>query len=64
MVILAVLNAVISIFYYFRVIVAMFFKDEDRAELTVPIYYKVVLGFAALATIVIGVCPSILSCLL
>jgi NADH-quinone oxidoreductase subunit N len=61
MVILAVVNAIISIFYYFRVIIAMFFKDADRAELTVPVYYKLVLGFAALVTILIGIYPGFIS---
>ena len=61
LVILAVVNAIISIFYYFRVIVAMYFRDAERAELTVPVYYKLVLGFSALATILIGVYPDIIS---
>jgi NADH-quinone oxidoreductase subunit N len=61
MVILAVVNAIISIFYYFRVIIAMYFRDADRAELAVPVYYKLVLGFAALITIVIGVYPGVIS---
>src|ERR1700748_2274457 len=39
LVILAVINAIISIFYYFRVIVAMYFREADRVEVTVPVYY-------------------------
>jgi len=61
MVILAVINAIISIFYYFRVIVAMYFRDAERTELVVPVYYKLVLGFSALATILIGVYPEVIS---
>jgi NADH-quinone oxidoreductase subunit N len=61
LVILAVVNAIISIFYYFRVIVAMYFRDAERAELTIPVYYKLVLGFSALATILIGVYPDFIS---
>ncbi|WP_428328617.1 NADH-quinone oxidoreductase subunit N [Mucilaginibacter sp.] len=61
MVVLAVVNAVISIFYYFRVIIAMYFRDEDRAELTIPVYYKLVLGFSALVTILIGIYPAFIS---
>jgi NADH-quinone oxidoreductase subunit N len=60
-VILAVVNAVISIFYYFRVIVAMYFRDADRIELAVPVYYKLVLGFGALVTILIGIYPGFIS---
>ena len=61
LVILAVVNAIISIFYYFRVIIAMYFRDADRAELEVPASYKLVLGFAALVTILIGIYPTIIS---
>jgi len=61
LVILAVVNAIISIFYYFRVIVAMYFRDAERTELVVPVYYKLVLGFSAIVTILIGVYPSLIS---
>jgi len=61
LVILAVVNAVISIFYYFKVIIAMYFKDADRAELTIPVYYKFVLGLSAIITILIGIYPGFIS---
>ncbi len=61
MVILAVVNAIISIFYYFRVIVAMYFRDADRAEVTVPVYYKLVLGLSAVLTILVGIYPGLIS---
>jgi NADH-quinone oxidoreductase subunit N len=59
--IIAVINAIISIFYYFRVIVAMYFRSAEREQIVVPPYYLFVLGFAALATIVIGVYPALIS---
>ena len=61
LVIIAVINAIISIFYYFRVIIAMYFRTEERTELVIPGYYKFVLGFAALVTIVIGIYPALIS---
>jgi len=61
LVIIAVVNAIISIFYYFRVIVAIYFRDLERTELSVPGYYKFVLGFAALITLIIGILPTLLS---
>ncbi|QHS55102.1 NADH-quinone oxidoreductase subunit N [Mucilaginibacter sp. 14171R-50] len=64
LVIVAVVNAMISIFYYFRVIIAMYFRSAERAEVEVPAYYKFVLGFSAIATIVIGVYPSFISALI
>jgi NADH-quinone oxidoreductase subunit N len=64
LVILAVVNAIISIFYYFRVIIAMYFRSSERDEVTVPAYFNFVLGLAALITIFIGVCPGFISNLL
>ncbi|MFD2874589.1 NADH-quinone oxidoreductase subunit N [Mucilaginibacter ximonensis] len=59
--IIAVINAIISIFYYFRVIIAMYFRNAEREQIAVSPYYAFVLGFAALATIVIGVYPQLVS---
>ncbi|MBS1528868.1 MAG: NADH-quinone oxidoreductase subunit N, partial [Bacteroidetes bacterium] len=64
MVILAVINAIISIFYYFRVIIAMYFRSSEREELLVPGYFSFVLGLSALLTIFIGVCPGYIANLL
>jgi len=61
LVILAVVNAIISIFYYFRVIIAMYFRSSEREEVTVPGYFNFVLGLAALVTIIIGVYPGFIS---
>ena len=61
MVILAVVNAIISIFYYFRVIVAMYFRPADRTELVTPGYYNVVLALSAVATLLIGIYPGFIS---
>ncbi len=57
LVIIAVINAIISIYYYFRVIVAMYFSPAEPEELAVPSYYTFVLGFSALVTVIIGVYP-------
>ncbi len=64
LVLLAVLNAIISIFYYFKVIIAMYFKEADRAELTIPLFYKIVLGVSAAITIFIGIFPAFILSLL
>jgi NADH-quinone oxidoreductase subunit N len=61
LVIIAVVNAIISIFYYFRVIIAMYFRTAERTEVVVPTYYTFVLGFSAIATIVIGLYPSLIA---
>jgi len=59
--VLAVINAIISIFYYFRVIVAMYFRSSERAPLAVPGNYTFVFVIAAIATIVIGIYPDLIS---
>ncbi|MFA6946983.1 MAG: NADH-quinone oxidoreductase subunit N [Pedobacter sp.] len=58
---LAVVNAVIGIYYYLRVIVAMYFKPAERAEIQSSPYFNFVLGFSALLTIIAGVYPGFIS---
>jgi NADH-quinone oxidoreductase subunit N len=60
--IIGVINAVIGIVYYFRVIIAMYFKDSDAelTEIQIPAYFKIVLGLSAFATIILGVYPSVI----
>lgn len=57
----AVVNAIISIFYYFRVIIAMYFNQEDRSTISIPGNTKFVLGFAAFVTILIGIYPGFIA---
>ena len=59
--IIAVINAAIGIFYYFRVIVAMYFKSADREQITLNLNYKVVLFICVLLTIVLGIYPALIS---
>ncbi|MFD0751726.1 NADH-quinone oxidoreductase subunit N [Mucilaginibacter calamicampi] len=59
--VLAVINAIISIFYYFRVIIAMYFRSSERTAVIVPGNYVFVFAIAAIATIVIGVYPDLIS---
>ncbi|MBC8054399.1 MAG: NADH-quinone oxidoreductase subunit N [Sphingobacteriaceae bacterium] len=59
--IFAVVNAIVGIFYYFRVVIAMYFKDTERNELLVPAYFKFVLIVSTLATILIGIYPGFIA---
>jgi NADH-quinone oxidoreductase subunit N len=61
LVIFAVFNALVGIFYYFRVIIAMYFKPAERNELVISPLFKFVLGLSAIITIVLGVCPDLIS---
>ena len=61
LVVLAVINAAIGIFYYFRVIVAMYFRTLERDRIVVSGQYQVVLWAAALITLLLGIYPTILT---
>jgi proton-translocating NADH-quinone oxidoreductase, chain N len=58
LVVLAVVNAAIGIFYYFRVIVAMYFKPLDRDQIVVNGYYQTVFVVAILITLLLGIYPT------
>lgn len=55
----AILNALVGFYYYFKVIVAMYFKDGPEIELSTPVQYKVALLISVAITIVLGVYPAI-----
>jgi len=59
--ILAVVNAAIGIYYYFRVIVAMYFRSEERVKIELNFNYKLVLILAAVLTIIFGLYPGLIS---
>ena len=56
----AILNALVGFYYYFKVIVATWFKDGADTELSTPFQYKLVLIICVGITIVLGVYPSII----
>ncbi len=59
LVIFAVLMAAVSVYYYFRLITAMYFKTGE-AELVEPITpgFKLAVGLVAVLIIIIGIMPS------
>ena len=57
----AVLNAIVGIFYYFRVVIAMYFRDAERNELLIPVSFKLVLIISTLVTLVLGIYPGFIS---
>ncbi|MCD0487523.1 NADH-quinone oxidoreductase subunit N [Pedobacter sp. MC2016-14] len=56
----AILNALVGFYYYFRVIVAMYFKDGHEVLLDTPMQYKVVLVLSLVITVFLGVYPSVI----
>jgi NADH-quinone oxidoreductase subunit N len=64
LVIAGVINSIISVGYYFKLILAMYTKEASEEKLTTPIIYKIVAVIAILLNILIGMHPSIVSNLL
>ena len=56
----AILNALIGFYYYFKVIVAMYFKDGHETELQTPVQYQVALVLSVVITVILGVYPSVI----
>lgn len=57
-VIAAVINSIISVGYYFKLILAMYTKEPAEAKSSVPFVYYAVAVVAILLNIVIGIYPS------
>ena len=60
MVIIAVLFAAVSVYYYFRVIQAMYFKQGEAETSTITNGFKYGLIFLAALVILLGIFPNIL----
>ncbi len=63
-VVIAVLNSLMGIFYYFKVIVAMFSKETALEKLNIKGSYLFILMAAAFAVVVLGLFPQIITGLL
>lgn len=61
LVLLAILGSLIGVFYYFRVIIAVFKTEDETQEITVPPLFGILLALTSLAAIVLGVAPGILA---
>lgn len=60
--ILAVLTSAIGVYYYFKVIIAMFFKSADDQEpLKIESLNTMVIAITALITLVIGLMPGLVA---
>ncbi len=58
--VVAVLMSAVGIYYYFRVIIAMYFRDGATEPIRVAPFYQYVLLAATLLTIGLGVAPGLL----
>jgi len=60
LVIVGVLCAAVSVYYYFRVIQAMYFKDGDAQEVEASGAFKALLVILAAIVVVLGIFPQLL----
>jgi NADH-quinone oxidoreductase subunit N len=60
LIIFALLCAAVSVYYYFRVIQAMYFKEGDTQPLELSLGFKVMLVVLALIVILLGIFPELL----
>jgi NADH-quinone oxidoreductase subunit N len=63
-VIAAVINSIISVGYYFKLILAMYTKEASDEKQTVPFVYYAVAVIAILLNIILGIYPSFVTNLL
>jgi NADH-quinone oxidoreductase subunit N len=56
--ILAVLMSAVGIYYYFRVVIAMYFRDGSAEPIQVAPFYRFILIAATVLTIILGLLPG------
>jgi NADH-quinone oxidoreductase subunit N len=57
----AVLLAVMGVFYYLKVVVAMYFQATERKTIAVPAVFKWVLACTTIISVLIGIYPNFIS---
>src|SRR5690606_10022014 len=62
LVLVAVFTSLIGIYYYFKIIIAMYLKsDEATPVLTIPVLHWIVMVAGALITIALGIFPGLVA---
>jgi NADH-quinone oxidoreductase subunit N len=58
---IAVLGSLISVYYYFRVIISMYAKQEETAtSISISLGYKTILAFIIGAIVLLGIAPNVI----
>lgn len=58
LVLIAIIASLIGVYYYFRIIIAMYFKEGSHQAIPLQINHKVVLILVVIATIALGLSPD------
>lgn len=64
LVLIAIIASLIGVYYYFRIIIAMYFKEGNNETISIQLNHKTVLIIIAIATIVLGLLPDFIISLL
>jgi NADH-quinone oxidoreductase subunit N len=64
LVVFAVINSLIGVYYYFKVIMAMYTKEADETAFTLKPSYAFVIAVCTLLTILVGIFRSTFASLL
>jgi NADH-quinone oxidoreductase subunit N len=59
LIILAILTSAVGVYYYFKVIIAMYFKQEDgEQEVTMETSHILLLALTTIFTLALGIVPK------
>ncbi len=65
LILVAIIGSMVGIYYYFKVIIAMYMREnEQKVAIVLSGNYKLVLGVALLITLLVGIMPMFISQLL
>lgn len=60
LVVVAIVNALIGFYYYFKVIIAVYFKEGKEVVIPISLAYKAIIVLGVIITLVIGIYPSVI----
>lgn len=58
--VVAVLMSAVGIYYYFRVVIAMYFREGNTEPIVIAPFYRLILILATLLTILFGLVPNLM----
>ncbi|HNP47985.1 MAG TPA: NADH-quinone oxidoreductase subunit N [Bacteroidia bacterium] len=61
LVLIAILGSLIGVFYYFRIIIALFKSESEEKEIKVNTLFRVLLLVTSLAALALGIAPGMLA---
>lgn len=61
LVLVAILGSLIGVFYYFRVIIALFDKETDQTSIESSVSFNALLLITALAAVALGLAPGLIA---